>query len=285
MGEDLRTGDVALAAGSAIGAAQLGVLASVGTAMVEVYRLPRVAVLATGDELVDVGGFEEVRQGRRIVSSNSYTLGAAVVQAGGEPVDLGIAADDRAVLRERFERAREERCDLLLTSGGVSVGEFDFTREVLVALGAEMRFWRVRMRPGAPVGFGLVNGAPWVGLPGNPVSSMVTFELFVRPAIRKMRGERLLFRRATPVTMDEDVSIAAPLTHFVRGIVTPDGRGGLRARLTGPQGSGLLTSMARANALIVIPPERYEGGPVRVGETLSALIIAEDALLAAQLET
>jgi molybdopterin molybdotransferase len=135
------------------------------------------------------------------------------------------------------------------------------------------------------VGFGLLHGAPWVGLPGNPVSSMVTFELFVRPAIRRMRGERLLFRRATPVVMDEEISIAAPLTHFVRGIVRPDGSGGLRARLTGPQGSGLLTSMARANALIVVPPERHAAGPVRAGETLHALLIGDDALLSAQFET
>ena len=285
MGEDLRAGDVALAAGTTLGAAQLGVLASVGAGLVDVHRIPRVAVLATGDELVDVDGFEAVRQGKRIVSSNSYTLVAAVTEAGGEAVDLGIAPDDRAVLRERFERARAEQCDMLVTSGGVSVGEFDFTREVLLALGADMKFWRVRMRPGAPVGFGVLHGAPWVGLPGNPVSSMVTFELFVRPAIRRMRGEQRLFRRATPVTMEEEVSIAAPLTHFIRGIVASDGRGHLRARLTGPQGSGLLTSMARANALLVVPPERYTTGPVRAGETVMALLLGSDALLSAHFET
>lgn len=271
-GEDLRSGDVAVAAGSTLGPGQIGVLASVGAAAVEVHRRPRVALIASGDELVDVDRFDDVLRGDRIVSSNSYSLGAAIAQAGGEVVDLGIARDDRTALRERVERAAG--CDLLVTSGGISVGAFDFTRDVLRDLGADMKFWRVRMRPGAPVGFGVVHGRPWLGLPGNPVSVLVTFELFARPAIRVMRGERRPFRRMVRAIADEAISIAAPLTHFLRGVVSPGEDGLLHARLTGPQGSGLLTSMARANALLVVAHDRPHVAP---GESLPALLVGDDA--------
>lgn len=282
-GEDLQAGEVALAAGTVIGPSQLGVLASVGAATVDVHRRPRVAVLATGDELVDVDEFDEVLAGRRIVSSNSYTLRAAAGLAGAEVVDLGRCGDNRQALRERLEQARDAGCDLFLTSGGVSVGTFDFTREVLRELGATMRFWRVKIRPGGPVGFGLLGDTPWLGLPGNPVSAMVTFELFARPAIRKLRGERRLFPAPITVTLDEDVSISAPLTHFLRAVLTPDEDGVTRARLTGPQGSGLLTSMARANALLVVPLEQYGRGPVAAGATLSALPLGDGGLLTTEL--
>ncbi len=146
--------------------------------------------------------------------------------------------------------------DLILTSAGASVGAFDYTRDVLAALGAELDFWKVRMRPGAPIGFGSLHGTPWIGLPGNPVSVMVTFELFVRPVLRRMLGHRRLFRHPVPVVLEETVTIGARLTHFLRGIVSVRHDGVLTARLTGPQGSGILTSMARANALLVVPEER-----------------------------
>lgn len=282
-GEDVHVGDVALASGAVIGPAQLGVLASVGAARVSVHRTPRVGVLATGDELVDVHGFDEVKAGRRIVSSNSYTLRAAVTVAGAEVVDLGICRDDREELKARLERARQEGCDLLLTSGGVSVGTYDFTREVLRELGAQMRFWRVRIRPGGPLGFGLLHGIPWLGLPGNPVSAMVTFELFGRPAIRRLRGEALPFPRSFDVVIDEEVSIAAPLTHFFRIVLERASDGIPHARLTGPQGSGLLTSMSRADALLVVPLEQFGRGPVAAGTTLRALPLGERALLATEL--
>jgi molybdopterin molybdotransferase len=279
-GEDLGEGAVALDAGTMIGPPQLGVLASVGAATVETHRQPRVAVLATGDELVDVDEFDEVRAGRRIVSSNSYTLRAAAALAGAEVIDLGISPDDRGALRKKLEEASDQKCDLLLTSGGVSVGTFDYTRQVLRELGAEMRFWRVKIRPGGPLGFGLLRGIPWLGLPGNPVSAMVTFELFARPAIRRLRGEAMPFPRTIEVLLGEEVSIGTPLTHFFRVVLEQSSSGLPRARLTGSQGSGLLTSMARADALLVVPLEQYGRGPVSSGTTLRAIPLGERALSA-----
>ena len=278
-GEDLQAGEIALAAGTMIDAAQIGVLASVGAHEVAVHRRPRVAVLATGDELVDVGRFAEVLAGRRIVSSNSYTLRAAVMAAGADVLDLGICPDDRDALRERLEAARAAECDLLLTSGGVSVGAFDYTREVLATLGATMHFWRVRIRPGGPLGFGRLGRIPWLGLPGNPVSAMVTCELFAKPALRRLRGERAVFPRMISVVLDQEVSIGAALTHFLRVAITTDDEGTLHARLTGPQGSGLLTSMARADALLVVPLEHFGRGPISAGTTMRAIPLGERAQL------
>lgn len=269
-GEDLQVGELAVARGSPLGPAHLGVLASVGRARVSVHRKARVAVLATGDELVDVDRFDEVLAGRRIVTSNSYSLLAAVRAVGAEPVSLGIVRDDPAALRERLESCD---CDLILTSGGVSAGAFDYTRPVLGDLGLEPRFWRVRIRPGGPVGFGLLRGVPWLGLPGNPVSSLVTFELFARPAIRRMQGHALPFRRRIRVQLGEPVSIGAPLVHFLRAVLSErDGR--TTARLTGPQGSGLLTSMARADALLIVPPDRPS---LAAGKEVDAIRLSDDS--------
>jgi molybdopterin molybdotransferase len=273
-GEDLHEGSVALPRGIPIGAAQVGILASVGHASVRVHRRPRVAILGSGDELVDIDRFDEVRAGRRIVSSNSYTLDALVRTAGGEPVGFGHAGDTLDAMRALLEQAVAVRPDLIVTSAGVSVGEFDHTRAALEAMGAEMGFWKVRMRPGAPLGFGMIAGIPWIGLPGNPVSAMVTFELFVRPAVRRMLGHVRLHRRPVTVTLDEPVSIGARLTHFLRAVVTPRDDGVLAARLTGPQGSGILTSMSLANALLVVPEDRPQ---IAAGERVSALLLTEDA--------
>ena len=275
-GEDIREGQVVIPAGTTIAAAQLGVLASVGAADVMVHRAPRVAILTSGDELVELEQFQQVRDGKRIVSSNSITLQALVRAAGGEPHYLGIAADNPESLRAHLQRAIG--FDLLITSAGVSVGEHDFVRDVLTELGAELKFWRVRMRPGAPIVFGMLGAMPWLGLPGNPVSTMVTFELFARPAIRRMRGHARLFRRPVPVIVDEPLNAPPELTHFQRAIVsTRDGE--RHARLTGPQSSGILTSMSLANALLVVPAGR---GRVEAGETLHALPLDGDAELAEQ---
>jgi molybdopterin molybdotransferase len=276
-GEDFREGDTLLDAGADLGPAQIGVLASVGCATVEVHRRPRVAIMGSGDELVDLDRFHEVLAGKKIVSTNGYTLHALVRRAGGEPVNIGIAADTPTSLREHLTRAAG--CDLVVTSAGVSVGEFDYTREVIQSLGAEMKFWRVRMRPGSPLGFGLIGATPWIGLPGNPVSTMVTFELFVRPVLRRMLGHVRLFRRPVPVVLEERVMIGAKLTHFLRAIVSTRDDGTVTARLTGPQGSGILTSMSRANALLVVP----EDTPVvDAGSTLHALPLGDDASLTTQ---
>jgi molybdopterin molybdotransferase len=268
-GEDIRRGATVLTAGSALGAAQLGVLASLAVGHPLVYRRPRVDLLGGGDEIVDVDRPEEFLSGRKIASSNTHTLVALVRKAGGEPVNLGLARDTPESLREHLRRALD--CDLLVTSAGISVGEHDYVRAVLDELGADQRFWRIRMRPGAPVGFGQVGDIPWIGLPGNPVSTMVTFELFVRPAIRKMSGHPLPFRRSVSVRMAEPVSLKPQLQHFLRGVVAAGGDG-LEARLTGPQGSGILTSMVLANALLVIPEGQFE---TAAGDRVQAILLDE----------
>lgn len=271
-GEDVRAGTTVLRAGTVLGPAQLGVLASVGCSTPRVHRRPRVAILATGDELVPVERFSAVQAGERIVSSNSYTLAAAVREAGGEPVPLGIAPDDAAEIAVRLDAARD--CDVILTSGGVSVGAFDFTREVVQRLGGTLAMWRVRMRPGAPLGFGTLFGAPWLGLPGNPVSSMVTFELFVRPLIRALAGHRRPHRRTIDVVTAEAIELAAPLTHFLRATLERREGGLPLARLTGSQSSGMLTSMALADALLVVPPEATM---LPVGTAIRAIPLADAA--------
>ena len=277
-GEDVHEGDVALDAGVAIGPAQLGLLASVGAAEVMVHRRPRVALMGSGNELVDLADFDAVRAGRAVVASNSWTTAALVRQAGAEPVDLGVARDDPADLRARLAGAAS--CDLLVTTAGVSVGEHDHTRAVLADLGADMRFWRVRIRPGAPLGFGVLGGVPWIGLPGNPVSAMVTFELFVRPALRTLLGLRRPFRTPLRVVAGEEVRVSARLTHFLRATISTDAEGRIVARLTGPQGSGLLSSMARADVLLVVPEGVQR---VAAGESLDALPLGEESLFSARM--
>ncbi len=254
-GEDLRRGETVLREGTALGPAELGVLASMAVAHPLVYRRPRVAILSGGDEIVDIDQPEEILSGRKVASSNSHTLVALVRRAGGEPVNLGIARDTPESVRAHLARGLD--CDLIVTTAGISVGEHDHLRSVLEAMGVDQKFWKLRMRPGAPVGFGLLGGVPWIGLPGNPVSTMVTFELFVRPAIRRMAGHALPFRQGVVVRAAEPITLRPRLQHFLRAILS--GRDGdLTARLTGPQGSGILTSMVRANALLVIPEGQHE---------------------------
>ncbi|MEO8295873.1 MAG: gephyrin-like molybdotransferase Glp [Gemmatimonadota bacterium] len=254
-GEDLKKGEIALDERTELGAAELGVLASMAVAHPLVYRRPRVGILASGDEIVDLDQSEAILSGRKIATSNTYTLNALVEESGGQPVNLGIAGDTVPSMREHLERSRD--CDLLVTTGGISVGDHDVLRLVLEQMGTEFKFWKLRMRPGAPVGFGLLDGMPWIGLPGNPVSTMVTFELFVRPAIRKMSGRALPFRRAVPVRLHDPVVVKPRLQHFLRAIVN-DSSGQREVRLTGPQGSGILTSMVKANALLILPEGQLE---------------------------
>jgi molybdopterin molybdotransferase len=274
-GEDITTGTQVLARGQPLGAAQIGVLASVGASSVDVYRQPRVAFFGSGDEIIDLDRFSEALDGKKIVTSNSYTLHSLIRLNGGIPLNLGVARDDPADIRARIDRAAG--CDLLITSAGISAGEFDYLRPVLAEAGVTLDVWKVRMRPGAPLGFGWLGKMPWIGLPGNPVSTMVTFELFVRPVLRRMLGHTRLFRRPLPVTLEEPVKIGAALTHFLRAIVSVKPDGTLSAKLTGPQGSGILTSMSVANALLVIPQERPR---IEAGETVNAILLSDDAQLA-----
>jgi len=267
-GEDFQRGDVLAKRGAPLKPALLGVLASTGVADVKVFRRPSVAIISSGNELVDLDDFAEVAAARRIVSTNSYTLEALTRAAGGTPVDLGIAADTKASLKRKLDAATD--CDLILTSAGVSVGDLDHTRDVFASLGGTQKFWKVKMRPGAPLAFGMLNDVPWIGVSGNPVSAMVSFELFVRPALRKMQGYNTLFRRTIKVTLEEDVKIAAKLTHFLRAVVRRGEDGTFMARLTGLQSSGVLTSMVKANALLIVP----ETSPkVPKGSQLSAMML------------
>ena len=267
VGEDVRKGATVLTAGTPLGPAHLGVLASLAVAHPLAYRRPRVAILGSGDEIVDIDQPEEILSGRKIASSNTHTLVALVRLAGGEPINLGIARDTPESFRTHLEHARD--ADLLVTTAGISVGEHDYVRSVLEEMGVTQRFWKLRMRPGAPVGFGLLGDVPWIGLPGNPVSTMVTFELFVRPAIRAMAGHALPFRRAVRARATEPIALKPKLQHFLRAVVTPTGDG-FEARLTGPQGSGILTSMVKANALLVVPEGQHE---TPVGAGLDAIVL------------
>lgn len=255
-GEDIRTGTTVFEPGAELGAAHLGVLASLAVAHPVVYRRPRVGILGSGDEIVDVDRPEEILSGRKVASSNTHTLTALVRLAGGLPVNLGIARDTPESVREHLEQAGD--CDLLVTTAGISVGEHDHLRGVIEAMGGRLDFWKLRMRPGAPVGFGLLHGVPWIGLPGNPVSTMVTFELFVRPAIRKMVGHSLPFRSAMAVVVEEPIRLGPKLQHFLRAIVSDRPSARPSVRLAGPQGSGILTSLIRANALLIIPEGQHE---------------------------
>jgi molybdopterin molybdotransferase len=267
-GEDYQKGDLLAKRGTPVRPALLGVLASSGIAKVLVFRRPSVAIISSGDELVDIDDFDEVVAARRIVSTNSYTLEALTRVAGGIPMDLGIASDTKASLRKKLDAAAG--CDLIITSAGVSVGDLDYTRDVFTELGGKQKFWKVKMRPGAPLAFGLLKDIPWLGLSGNPVSAMVSFELFVRPALRKMQGHANIFRRTSTVTLEEEVKIAVKLTHFLRAYVTRHEDGTLTARLTGHQSSGALTSMAKANALLIVPENNQQ---VAKGAQLKALML------------
>ncbi len=262
-GEDMRAGQVVLHSGTEIGPWEIGILATLGYAAVPVIRRPRIAILGTGDEIIDV--HEPLRPGK-IRDSNSYLLEAAVRSAGAEPYRLGIAHDTVESLREKFTEAAT--CDLILTSGGVSVGDFDLVKDIMAEQG-QINFWRINMRPGKPVAFGRINGVPLLGLPGNPVSSAVTFELFGRPVIRKMLGHTRLLKPQVEVIVEDGVNDRAMRRHYVRARVQwRDGH--FVAHTTGNQGSNLMTSLLDANAFVIVP----EGGTqVHPGDTAKAMML------------
>lgn len=247
-GEGMRDGQVVLTAGSEITPGVIGVLATVKAARVTVYRRPRVAILSTGNELE---GLDEAIDPDKIPNSNSYALMAQVQALGIEPVLLGIARDDAQELAGFLKQGLG--FDVLLVSGGSSVGVHDHVRPTLEALGVGMHFWRVEMRPGHPVAFGTTDKNLVFGLPGNPVSSMVCFEQFVLPALRRMMGSARLFRRTLKARLAHPVSIRPGRTEFVRVVLSRDESGAFVASSTGTQSSGALISMAQADGLLVIP--------------------------------
>ena len=255
-GEDFHSGDILFKAGEEIRVPHAGALASAGIKSVRVHRRPKVALISSGDELVELADFSPDLARKKIVSSNSITLAALLREAGADPVHLGIARDDRASLIEKFALAKG--CDLILTTAGISVGDHDHVRDAVMEIGGAIDFWKVRMRPGAPLAFGTVAGTPWIGMSGNPVSAMVTFEIFVRPVIRRMLGHRAIFARTVPVRVMRPITLAASLMHFLRVILTDDGKGAYGAELAGSQSSSVITAMARANALLILPGDRLE---------------------------
>jgi len=263
-GEDVKQGDRVIFKGDMIRPAEVGMLASVGRSFVSVSQRPLVAILCTGDELVDVDGdLDEVK----IISSNSYTLGAQVKDCGAIPLQLGIARDRKEEIAEKLRQGI--RADVLISSAGVSVGDYDFVKDVLKDLGMEMVFWKVAMRPGQPLAFGTIEGKPVFGLPGNPVSSMISFEQFVRPSLLKMMGHRRLFRPVIEAVLKEEIRKMTGRRYFIRGSVTFE-ENQYFVTTTGEQGSGILRSMVRANGLIVIPEGQEM---VRAGERVKVQLL------------
>lgn len=263
-GEDIRDGEPVAARGDSITPALLGVLASVGAAEVFAHRAPRVVIASGGDELVTVDEIDAVRAGRAIVSSSSYALPALLRATGAEVRVLPTLPDDPERMRDALARALEHDCDLLITTGGVSMGSHDHVRDVITQLGGRIDVHRVRMRPGGPMSAGHVLGTPWIGLPGNPVSTLVTAELFVRPVIRALGGHHRVRPMPVQVRLAEDMAAPAALTFYLRVRLGRGGDGVLEARLSGRQGSNLLTSMARADALVEIdgPMDRVPAGTI-----------------------
>ena len=264
-GEDVRKGERVLAKGTVLRPQEVGMLAALGRKEVLVIRRPRVGILATGDEVVDI---EEPLTPGKIRNANSYSNAAQVLRYGGVPVLLGIARDDVQELTAKIRRALEEKVDLILTSGGVSVGDFDVVKEVLAAEG-EISFWRVRMKPGKPLAFGHIAGVPLLGLPGNPVSAMVSFELFARPAILKMQGKTRLAKPVVEAVLLDGIEDKDDRRHFLR-VMVEERDGQYYARLTGDQGSGILSSMVRAQGLAIIPEERRS---LRPGERVQVMML------------
>lgn len=247
-GEDVRTGQEVLSPGTVLGPGEIGLLASFQKSIVTVTQAPIVAILSTGDEIVDI---DEPMLPGKIVNSNSYSLAALVREAGGNPTILGIVRDTESGIREAILEALH--ADFVLSTGGVSVGDYDFVKRVLVDLGADMRLWRVLMKPGKPLAFGTVQDKPYFGLPGNPVSCMVSFLLFVRPALRKAMGYPASTWHLPTITAKLSHSIRAggDRRHYLRAHVTyRDGQ--FWASTVAGQGSGILSSMAGTNGLVIV---------------------------------
>ena len=263
-GGDLAVGDPAFAAGSVLGPAHLGVVTSLGHSAVTVVRRPRVAVMSTGDELVPPGEPLSIGQ---IRDSNRPMLMALVAQTGCEAIDFGIGVDDEAVITERLEKAAAS-CDAMVTSGGVSMGDYDIIKMVLSRI-AEMHWWQVAIRPAKPLAFGMLSGVPIFGLPGNPVSSHVSYELFARPALLQMMGHSQRFRPVTPAIAAHDMRRRVDgKLHLDRVTLKRDPASGqLTAASAGGQASNVLSAMALSDGLALLP----DGEGVAAGEAVDVL--------------
>jgi molybdopterin molybdotransferase len=279
-GQDMREGEEVLKPGIHLGPGQMGVLAASGARRVRVYRRPRIAILSNGDELAAAEDFQRVLRGKAIPETNAPTLATAVSFLGATPIPLGIARDERASILEKVALAREEEADVLLTSGGASLGEKDLFKRVLEEIDFHLDFWRVKMRPGTPFSFGYLpdpeKDEPLAvfGLPGNPASSFVTFQVFARPFIAALAGHDRIHRPVIRARAGESLTSESRLTHFFRVVLRgdpafPD------VFLTGPQTSGLVRGQGRAHGLAVIP----EGvGTVEAGDPLRVILLDERGL-------
>ncbi|MCB8981520.1 MAG: molybdopterin molybdotransferase MoeA [Ardenticatenaceae bacterium] len=263
-GEDIEAGHTILAKGHVLRPQEVGVLASLGISEVEVIRRPRVAILATGDELLEV---DQPLQPGKIRNSNGYTQAAQVLALGAEPIVLGIARDTETAVRQKLQAGLEAKVDLFISSAGVSVGAYDVVKAVLEQEG-NVGFWRVRMRPGKPLAYGSYHDVPYLGLPGNPVSAMVSFERFARAAILKMSGKEPLDRPTVQATIHSEIH-SDGRESYLRAVVTRS-ETGYEATQTGDQGSHIMTSLVKANALLIVPEGvRY----VAPGSQLTAWMI------------
>jgi molybdopterin molybdotransferase len=271
-GEDIARGTIVLGKGTVIRPSEIGLIASVGYGKVKAIRRPVVAVLSTGNELVEIG--HPLPEGK-IYDSNAYSIAGLVKRYGGIPQVLGIARDNEKELVEKLKKAQD--ADMLLTTGGVSMGDYDMVKDILARDG-QMVFWQVRVKPGKPLAFGKMQGRgkdgraksiPHLGLPGNAVSCMVSFELFVRPALLTMMGKKNIAKPIVEAIIEDSVQNDAGRRLYNRAIVEKR-NGRYYARLTGPQGSGILSSMSMANGLVLIPEERKT---VNKGETVQALML------------
>ncbi len=264
-GEDVMEGECIIPKGTQLRPGEIGMLAILAKSFVLVHQRPRVAILSTGDELADL---DEKFDEHKIVNSNSYGIAAGVQEAGGIPILLGIARDTPESLKEKISQGLG--CDIIVLSGGVSMGDSDFTKVVFAELGADMHFWKLAIRPGQPLAFGKIQGTLAFGLPGNPVSSMVTFEQLVRVAMMKMGGYRNLKRPTVEAVFKEKFSKQPDRRHFLRGILAYED-GQLTVKTTGPQGSGILTSMVKANGLIDVAEEIEKVNP---GDTVKVQVLS-----------
>jgi molybdopterin molybdotransferase len=269
-GEEIAAGGIVLGKGTRLGPVELGLLASLGLSAIQVQRKLKVAIFSTGDELRSPGQTADLGS---IFDSNRITLRTLLQQFGADVLDLGVLADNHDTIQTALKNCADQ-ADVIITSGGVSVGAADFTRQVMQQVG-RMNFWSVNMRPGRPLAFGTIDKNQQTdktylfGLPGNPVAMLVSFYFFVRPALQLLYGSQISMTPSVSAAATQAIAKKAGRTEFQRGIFTVDPHGRLEVSITGHQGSGMLSSMARANCLVVLTPEQ---GDIEVGDTVRIML-------------